>query len=187
MCKSDVVLPKAHQNNCSYVSSVDQLSDSLCKDLAWWAVTRRTSKIVKIGGWALAQDNTVSGNDHKWVRWGLTTEVNEPGWQIACCWQYRGYTKGTAGMDPRLIGRHSLFVTVLCTPTIHYNLISSQWLTHPLPPKQLVWINKIIAACQGSGGSGSSLQDGSPPPPASEALPLVNSASQPGQRGCSQS
>ena len=58
----DVMVPKAHQNNCSYVSSADLLSDSLYKNLAWWAVTRRTlknHKTVKIGGWALAQDNMV--------------------------------------------------------------------------------------------------------------------------------
>ena len=35
-CEPDVVAPKAHQNNCSYVSSADLPSDSLCKDLAWW-------------------------------------------------------------------------------------------------------------------------------------------------------
>ena len=49
----DVVAPKAHQNDHSYVSSVDLPSDSLHKNLAWWAVTRRTSKnhkTVKIGG-----------------------------------------------------------------------------------------------------------------------------------------
>ena len=40
----DVVVPKVHQNNCSYVSSVDLPSDSLCKNLAWWAVTWRTLK-----------------------------------------------------------------------------------------------------------------------------------------------
>ena len=43
--------------NCSYVSSVDLPSDSLRKNLAWWVVTRRTSKnhkTVKIGGWTLA-------------------------------------------------------------------------------------------------------------------------------------
>jgi len=54
--------------NCSYVSSVDLPSDSLRKNLAWWAVTQRTlknHKTVKIGGWALvrvwalARDNTV--------------------------------------------------------------------------------------------------------------------------------
>ena len=65
---SDVVSPKVHQNNCSYVSSADLPSDSLCEKLAWWTVTRRTlknHKTVKIGGWALARvwtlarDNTV--------------------------------------------------------------------------------------------------------------------------------
>ena len=50
MCEPDVVAPKAHQN---YVSSADLPSDSLRKNLAWWAVTRRTlknRKIVKSGG-----------------------------------------------------------------------------------------------------------------------------------------
>ena len=49
----DVVVSKVHQNNPSYVSSADLPSDSLCKNLAWWAVTWRTSKnhkTVKIGG-----------------------------------------------------------------------------------------------------------------------------------------
>ena len=58
----DVVVSKVHQNNCSYVNSADLPSDSLHKNLAWWADTQRTSKnhkTVKIGGWALAQDNTV--------------------------------------------------------------------------------------------------------------------------------
>ena len=54
----DVVAPKAHQNNRSYVSSADLPSDSLRKILACRAVTQRTSKnhkTVKIGGWALAR------------------------------------------------------------------------------------------------------------------------------------
>ena len=63
--KPDVVVHKAHQR---YVSSAHLPSDSLCKNLAWWAVTRRTlnnHKTVKSGRWALAriwvlaQDNTV--------------------------------------------------------------------------------------------------------------------------------
>ena len=40
------------------MSSVDLPSNSIHKNLAWWAVTRRTSKkhkTVKIGGWALAR------------------------------------------------------------------------------------------------------------------------------------
>ena len=37
----DVVAPEAHQNNRSYVSSA---FDPLRKNLAGWAVTRRTSK-----------------------------------------------------------------------------------------------------------------------------------------------
>ena len=57
---SDVVAPKVHHNNSSYVSPVDLPLGSLCKNSAWWAVTRRTSKkIVKIGWWALAWDNMV--------------------------------------------------------------------------------------------------------------------------------
>ena len=58
----DVMAPKAHQNNRSYVSSADLPSDSLRENLAWWSVTWRTlknHKTVKIGGWALARDNTV--------------------------------------------------------------------------------------------------------------------------------
>ena len=48
----DVVANKVHQNNCSYVSSADLPSDSLCKNLAWWAVTWRTTKLSKweVGG-----------------------------------------------------------------------------------------------------------------------------------------
>ena len=41
----DVVSPKLHQNNCSYVSSVDLPSDSLRENLARWAVTHRTTKL----------------------------------------------------------------------------------------------------------------------------------------------
>ena len=58
----DVMASKVHQNNRSYVSSADLPSDSLRKHLAWWAVTRRilkNYKTAKIGGWALALDNTV--------------------------------------------------------------------------------------------------------------------------------
>ena len=54
VCEPDVVAPKAHQ---SYVSSADLPSDSLRKNLAWWAVTQRTlknHKTVKIGGWTLS-------------------------------------------------------------------------------------------------------------------------------------
>ena len=61
----DVVAPKPHQNNHSYVSSADLPLDSLRKNLAWWAVTRRTlknHKTVKIGGWALAWVNTAISN-----------------------------------------------------------------------------------------------------------------------------
>ena len=34
----DVMVPKMHQKNCSYVSSADLPSDSLCKNFAWWEV-----------------------------------------------------------------------------------------------------------------------------------------------------
>ena len=53
----DVVLPKAQQNNHSYVSTADLPLDSLRKNFVWWVITRRTLKnykTVKIGGWALA-------------------------------------------------------------------------------------------------------------------------------------
>ena len=43
-------------------------SDSLRENLAWWAVTRRTlknHKTVKIGGWALVQDNTAYSTPEK--------------------------------------------------------------------------------------------------------------------------
>lgn len=43
----------------TYVNSADQLSSSLRKNLAKWVVTWRTFKKPQIGGWALAQDNTV--------------------------------------------------------------------------------------------------------------------------------
>ena len=63
VCKplmSDVVAPKVHHNNSSYASPADLPLGSLCKNSAWWAVTRRTSKkTVKIGWWALAWDNMV--------------------------------------------------------------------------------------------------------------------------------
>ena len=64
----NVVVPKAQQNNHSYVSTMDLPLDSLRKNFVWWVVTRRTlknHKNVKIGGWvlgwvwALARDNTV--------------------------------------------------------------------------------------------------------------------------------
>ena len=42
--RPDVVVPKAHENNCSYVSSADLPSNSLRKNLAWWSVTQRTLK-----------------------------------------------------------------------------------------------------------------------------------------------
>ena len=50
VCELDIVAPKAHQNNRSYVSLADLPSDSLRKNLAWWAVTRRTSKLSKLWG-----------------------------------------------------------------------------------------------------------------------------------------
>ena len=53
VCEPDIMASKAHQNNHGYVSSADLPSDSLRKNLAWWAVTWRTQrnhKTVKIGG-----------------------------------------------------------------------------------------------------------------------------------------
>ena len=64
----DVVVSKAHQKNCSYVSSANLPSDSLHKNLALWVVTRSNHNTVKIGGWvlvrvwALVRDNTVCGS-----------------------------------------------------------------------------------------------------------------------------
>ena len=55
-----VMAPEAHQNNRSGLTF-----NSLCKNLAWMAVTQRTSKTNKTGGWvlarrwALARDNTM--------------------------------------------------------------------------------------------------------------------------------
>ena len=54
LCKVDMFLSRgaqtASEHNRSYVSSVGLPSDSLCKNLAWWAVTRRTLRNQKIGG-----------------------------------------------------------------------------------------------------------------------------------------
>ena len=48
MCETlmlDVMVPEAHQNDRSSVRVFNGLTfDSLNKNLAWWAVTRRTSK-----------------------------------------------------------------------------------------------------------------------------------------------
>ena len=78
----DVVVPKVHQNNHNYVSSADLHSDSLRKNLAWWVVTRRTSKTVKVG-WlalaqvlALAQDNMVIN----WFQFAGTGMLSFHGW-----------------------------------------------------------------------------------------------------------
>ena len=53
----DVVVPKVHQNNRMQLCNLPP--DSLRKNLAWWAVTQKNHKTVTIGGWVLAQDNTV--------------------------------------------------------------------------------------------------------------------------------
>ena len=48
LCKllmPDVVAPKAHQSNRSYVNSVDLPLDSLCKVFAWWAVALSKSGV----------------------------------------------------------------------------------------------------------------------------------------------
>ena len=54
VCKGllqNVVAPETHQNDCSYVRKHSRpIFDSLHKNLAWWAVTWRTSKKLKIGG-----------------------------------------------------------------------------------------------------------------------------------------
>jgi len=77
--------------NRSYVSSADLPSNSLRKNLAWWAVTRRTSKnhkTVKIGGWALPWDITVmpscqgssrSSYQASMFRWGGCGKVRSTG------------------------------------------------------------------------------------------------------------
>ena len=65
VCEPDVVAPKTHQNNHGYVSSADLPVDSLRKNLAWWAVTRRTLKnhnTVKIGGWGMSACSGQYGN-----------------------------------------------------------------------------------------------------------------------------
>ena len=70
----DVVAPKAHQNNRSYVSSADLPSDSLRKILACGAVTQRTlknHKTVKNGGWALARVWALG-----WPMWYSSMVVN---------------------------------------------------------------------------------------------------------------
>ena len=59
-----MVAPEEHQNDRSYVRELTRPTfGSLCKNFAWWVATWRTSKknhtTVEIGGWALAQDNTV--------------------------------------------------------------------------------------------------------------------------------
>ena len=53
----DVVAPEAHQNDHSYVCELSGPTfDSLCKNLAWWAVTYTEDLTeLKIGGWALVQ------------------------------------------------------------------------------------------------------------------------------------
>ena len=60
----DVVAPDTHQNDCSYVRELSGPTfDYLCKNLAWCAVTRRTSKklhkTVKIRGWVISRENMV--------------------------------------------------------------------------------------------------------------------------------
>ena len=68
---------KVHQNNHSYVSSVDLPSDSLRKNLARWAVTQRTLKITKLsklgGGHLLGY-----GRLHWTIRYSSVTEH----WQL---------------------------------------------------------------------------------------------------------
>ena len=53
----DVVAPEAHQNDHSYVCELSGPTfDSLCKNLAWWAVTWRTSQNSKLEGGHLCRD-----------------------------------------------------------------------------------------------------------------------------------
>ena len=62
ICAKDVVVHEAHQNDRSYLHELSGLTFSaLHKNLAQWAVTRRTSKNHKIEGWALLKcpDNMV--------------------------------------------------------------------------------------------------------------------------------
>ena len=67
--------PKVHQ---SYVSSADLPSDSLRKNVAWWAVTRRTLKNHKSWEWALARvwalarDNTSWGQLPLWSPYSIS-------------------------------------------------------------------------------------------------------------------
>ena len=60
----DVVAHEMHQNDHSYVRELSGPTfGSLCKNLAWWVVTWKTSrkhKTVKIWGWALFWDNMVT-------------------------------------------------------------------------------------------------------------------------------
>ena len=101
----DVVSPKAHQNNHSYVSSVDLPSIHYAN---WWAVTRRTlknHKTAKIGGWTVARTlrtiryirklNIIVYSFHWCCAWfwnisGTLTLVSktvkpyQTGWRIAC-------------------------------------------------------------------------------------------------------
>ena len=58
VCKplmSDVVAPKVHQNNHSYVSSADLPSDSLCKHsmVGGYTENLKTIKLSKLGGGCL--------------------------------------------------------------------------------------------------------------------------------------
>ena len=60
MCETlmlDVMAPEAHQNVHGYIRELSEPTfNSLCKNLAWWLITWRTSKnhkSVKMGGWAL--------------------------------------------------------------------------------------------------------------------------------------
>ena len=65
----DVVVSKVHQNNHSYVSSTDLPSDSLRKNLAWWAVTQRISKTTKLSNWGVATCSGQYGKQHVHVQY----------------------------------------------------------------------------------------------------------------------
>ena len=54
----DVVAPKVHQNNCSYVSLAHIHYVRIYHGGRLHSKTMKTTKLSKLGGWALARDNT---------------------------------------------------------------------------------------------------------------------------------
>ena len=73
----DVVLPKVHQNNCSYVSSADLPSDSLRENSILHGGRFIHGELWKykcmafVRVWAFARDNTVCPHGHLIVVWGF--------------------------------------------------------------------------------------------------------------------